>query len=52
MSEEKNLYSSQNITKGMKLADHIAGVEGVRNAYAAVGVEAELKRPNEKHNHV
>jgi len=38
---EKKLYISQNITKGMRLAGHIAGVEAVRNACTAANVEAE-----------
>jgi hypothetical protein len=49
--EEKNLYTSQNITKGTRLAGHIANVEAVRNAYTAVGAEAEWERPNGKHDH-
>jgi hypothetical protein len=35
----------------MRLVGHVAGVETVRNAYTAVGADAEWGRPNEKPNH-
>lgn len=35
----------------MRLPGHVAGVEALRNAYIAVGAEAERERPNEKPNH-
>jgi len=51
MPGEKKLYTSQSITKGMRLAGHIAGVEAIINVYTAANVEAEWERPNKKHNH-
>jgi hypothetical protein len=48
--QKKNLYNSQNITRGTRLAGHIAGAKAVRNSSTTIGAEVEEERPNESDN--